>query len=93
MHHNEELSRRKCKITSKAAGLIRNFSFYIDIIINILMIGFFYRDFDNPLIKNVADWVSEVIRYLGYVSVLLSSLVLISWCLAWASLKIQARWR
>ena len=50
MHHNEELSRRKCKITSAAANQIRNFSFYIDIIINMLMIGFYYKDFNNYLV-------------------------------------------
>ncbi len=93
MIHNEALSRRHCKITAKAANWIRNFSFYTDIIINILLLGFFYRDFDNYLYRNVESIVDNIIQVLGFVSVGLSAMVLLAWCLSWASLKIKAKWR
>ena len=93
MIHNEALSRRRCKITAKSAGWIQNFSFYVDILINILLLGFFYRDFDNYLYRNVDSTVEQVVDILGYVSVGLSTMVLLGWCLSWASLKIKARWR
>lgn len=93
MKHNEALSRRRCKITARAATYIRNFSFYIDLIINLLLLGFYYRDFDNYLNRNEIQIVDDALTYLGFISAGFSTLVLVAWCLSWASLKIKARWR
>ena len=93
MKHNEALSRRRCKITARTATWIRYCSFYIDLLINIILLSFYYRDFDNYLYRNKIELVDITLEILGFISVGMSTLVLLGWCLSWASLKIKARWR
>jgi len=66
MIHNEALNRSKIKITPQRLAFIKDFSTFMAVIINLILVIFLERH-ENYKINYSPDWVTSFIYYAGIV--------------------------
>jgi len=99
MNQVEMLARARVQITPQRLSFLRDISFLIALVMNVIMLVYFKyeqqprEDGAINIKPSIPDWANLTIDVLGYVQLGLSILILLCWCITKAALVTKSKWR
>jgi len=92
MIHNEALNRAKIKITPERLAYLKDFSTFMAVIINLILVIFLERQ-DHYKTSVSPDWVVSFIYYAGIIQGASSGTLILFYTITRGGLITKARWR
>jgi hypothetical protein len=93
MEHNEKLAKATIKFTPKTLNILRDFSTFMSVTINFLLLTFRNLDYKEKSIYLKPEWIDNWITIIGLVQICTSSIVLLIYIYSKGTLIIGKKWR